>query len=210
MPDIKIKAQARDDTGSANARRLRREGKIPGVIYGGGVTPIPVAIESRMLRSALTSEVGLNALLDIEIGSESHLVVTRELQRHAVRGSVSHIDFQIVRRDQVISADVPIILVGESSAIHMGGGRVEQQLFSISIRAIPSAIPSSVSVDVSQLQIGGGLKVSDIAFPDGVTSDTDLEIAVALGIAAKGTSGEVGEAAPEGQPGESSGEASPE
>ena len=206
MPDIKIKAEQRTETGSASARRLRRTGKIPGVIYGGGVDPIAVTVESRALRSALTSDAGLNALLDVEVGGSSHLVVTRELQRNPVKGTVSHIDFQVVRRDQVITADIPVNLVGEPTQVNLGGGRVEQQLFTLPIKATPAEIPSSVEVDISNLAMGGTIKVSDLVLAGKVSIEADGDITIAVAIGARG----VGQADGEGDTGAGSGEGDPE
>ena len=99
-------------------RRLRREGKIPGVIYGHGTDPLPVAVVARELRVALNSEAGANQLLSLDTGSGTYLALAREMQRHPVAQTVTHVDFVIVRRDEVISADVPIILIGEAIEVH--------------------------------------------------------------------------------------------
>jgi large subunit ribosomal protein L25 len=103
------------------------------------------------------------------------------MQRHPVAQTVTHVDFIIVRRDEVISADVPITLVGEATEVHHGDGLVEQQMFTLSINALPANIPSGIDADVSALTIGGQVRVSDLVLPDGVTTDVDPESAVALG-----------------------------
>ena len=114
MAEVVLAAEVGRPTGSRAVRRLRREGKIPAVIYGHGTDPLPVAIVARELRIALNSEAGANQLLSLDTGSGTYLALAREMQRHPVAQTVTHIDFVIVRRDEVISADVPIVLVGEA------------------------------------------------------------------------------------------------
>ena len=99
MPEIKLPAEAGRSTGSSAAGRLRTEGKIPGVVYGHGINPIPIAVEGRALRAALHTEAGVNALLNLEFGGETHLAMARDIQRDRVRNVVIHVDFQVVRRD---------------------------------------------------------------------------------------------------------------
>ena len=94
---------------------------------------------------------------------------------------MTHVDFVIVRRDEVISADVPITLVGEAIEVHHGDGLVEQQMFTLPINALPTAIPSSIEADISGLTIGGQVRVSDLVCPSGVTTDIDPETAIAIG-----------------------------
>lgn len=189
MAEIPVAAERREDRGSRESRRLRRAGKIPGVVYGHGTEALPVAVEVRALRSALTTEAGSNALIDLSVGSQRHLVVARELQRHPVRGTVDHVDFQVVRRDEVISAEVPVSLVGEATEVAHGDGRVEQLVFSLAVKALPGNIPTGIEVDVSGLQIGATIKVSEIALPDKVTTDVDPETAIVVGQAPRKAAG---------------------
>jgi len=204
MAEVVLAAEVGRPVGSRAVRRLRREGKIPGVIYGHGTDPLPVAVVARELRVALNSEAGANQLLSLDTGSGTFLTLAREMQRHPVSQTVTHVDFVIVRRDEVISADVPIILVGEATEVHHGDGHVDQQMFSVSINAVPSAIPTSIEADISGLTIGGQVRVSDLVLPAGVTTDLDPESAVVVGQpprvagAEAGAEGE-GEAGAEGE-----------
>jgi large subunit ribosomal protein L25 len=109
MADVTLAAEVGRPLGSRATRRLRREGKIPGVIYGHGTDPVSVAVPARELRIALNGEAGANQLLSLETGSTTYLALAREMQRHPVAQTVTHVDFQIVRRDEVIAADVPIV-----------------------------------------------------------------------------------------------------
>jgi large subunit ribosomal protein L25 len=181
MADVTLAAELGRPAGSAATRRLRREGKIPGVIYGHGSEPIAIAVAARELRVALNGEAGANQLLSLDTGSETYLALAREMQRHPVAQTVTHVDFQIVRRDEIIAAEVSIVLIGEALEVSHGDGLVDQQMFTLSIKARPADIPTSIEVDISDLIIGAQLRVSDIALPSGVTTDTDPESAIAIG-----------------------------
>lgn len=151
------------------------------MVYGHGIDPMPVAVNGRALRAALSTEAGLNALLDLQVDGSSHLTLARELQRDPIRHRVTHVDFQVVRRDEVISADVPIALVGEALHVHQGDGVVEQQMFNMAVHATPDRIPNSIEVDISELAIGDTIRVGDLPLPEGVSSDADPEAAVVVG-----------------------------
>jgi large subunit ribosomal protein L25 len=181
MADVTLAAEVGRPLGSRATRRLRREGKIPGVIYGHGTDPVSIAVVARELRIALNGEAGANQLLSLETGSGTYLALAREMQRHPIAQTVTHVDFQIVRRDEVIAADVSIILIGEALEVHHGDGLVDQQMFSLAIKARPADIPTSLEVDISDLIIGAQLRVSDLTLPTGVTTEVDPETAIAIG-----------------------------
>ena len=181
MAEVTLTAEVGRQLGSRATRRLRREGKIPGVIYGHGTDPISVAVAARELRIALNGEAGANQLLSLETSGGTFLTLARDMQRHPIAQTVTHVDFQIVRRDEIIAADIPIVLVGEALEVQHGDGLVDQQMFTLSINAVPGAIPTSLEVDVSALTIGDAIRVSDLALPAGVTTDVDPEVAIAIG-----------------------------
>jgi large subunit ribosomal protein L25 len=181
MPEVTLAAEAGRRTGSSSTRRLRAQGMIPGVVYGHGSDPVPVAVGAREFQIAMSGEAGLNTLLSLEVGKGSYLTLARDIQRHPFRNVVTHVDFQIVRRDEVISAEIPINLVGEAVEVHHGDGVVDQQLFALAIKAKPSDIPPSVDIDISGLTIGGSLHVSDITVPGGVELESDPEATVVAG-----------------------------
>lgn len=217
MEEVSLLAEAGRTTGSAASRRSRRAGKVPAVLYGHGVEPQSLAVDSRELRGALHSDAGLNALISLRVDGANHLAMARQLQRHPVRGTVDHVDFVIVRRDEVVAVDVPVHLVGEALDVHRADGLVEQQLFSLVINATPGNIPSTIDVDVSELTIGDAVRVGDLKLPAGVTTDADPEEPIVAGQASRvaadleaveAEAAEVAEAAaPEGEPPESGGEA---
>jgi large subunit ribosomal protein L25 len=181
MPEIVLEAQLGRPSGSRVARRLRRDGLVPGTVYGHGTDPVSVAVGARDLRSALSGDAGTNALLSLHAGGQTYLTLARELQRHPVKGSVTHVDFVIVRRDEVISAEIPVNLIGEALEVQHGDGMVEQQLFTLPVRAFPADIPNFVELDISGLTIGTSLRVADLQLPDAVTVDIDPDVTVAVG-----------------------------
>ena len=171
MAEITLVAEPGRATGSSESRRLRAAGRIPAVVYGHGIEGISVSVDGRALRHALSGDSGTNQLLELKVGSDTHLAMARVLQRHPVRHTVLHVDFQIVRRDEVISADVPVILTGEAKAVEQEQGLVEQQLTSLTVNATPARIPNSIEVDISDLKVGEGIRVGDLQLPSGVTTD---------------------------------------
>jgi large subunit ribosomal protein L25 len=203
MAEITLVAEAGRPTGSRASNRLRRAGRIPGVIYGHGIEPVPISVAGRDLRAALTTESGMNALLSVRVNGQDHLTLAREVQRHPVRNTVVHVDFQIVRRDEVVSADVPLVLAGEAHEVDAGGGVVEQPLTSLTIRATPAAIPAGIEVDITALSMGDTIRVGDLTLPDGVATEVDADEPVVIaraGVALEeGAPAEEAEGEPEGE-----------
>lgn len=223
MADTRIALALRPDVGSSRANRLRKEGRIPGVLYGTGHDPVPVSVDAREIRNALSGGHGLNAVLDLDVAGEHHSALARELQRHPVRGTLQHVDFQIVRLDQPISADVPVELTGEAHEVTMQGGSVQQDITSLGITAVPRSIPALIEIDITDLTVGNAIRLSDITLPADVTCDLDPDTVLVSAVAARvddaGTEGETapagggeaaegGEASSEGEGGGDSAEAS--
>jgi large subunit ribosomal protein L25 len=180
MAEVTLIAEPGRPIGSAASRRLRASGRIPAVVYGHGRAGTAVSVDARDLRHALSGDAGLNQLLSLEVGSETHLALARSLQRHPVRHTVVHVDFLIVRRDEVISADVPIVLIGEAKAVEQEQGLVEQQLTSLAVNATPDRIPPHLEVDISGLTVGDTVRVGDLSLPSGVTTDVNPDEPVVL------------------------------
>lgn len=174
MSEVTLKAAPGREPGSRASGRLRVVGQVPAVVYGHGITPLPVSVDWRELRAALTTEAGANALINLEVGSDQHLAVVRDMQRHPIRHDVLHIDFQVVSRDEIISMDVPVVLTGENETIERtDGAAIEQQMHSLTINSKPGNIPNEIPVDISGLEVGGTIRVSDITLPEGVETDVD-------------------------------------
>jgi large subunit ribosomal protein L25 len=209
MPEITLAAEAGRTIGTSSTRRLRASGRIPGVVYGHGTDPVPVSVVARDFRIAMSGEAGLNTLLNLELDGTSHLTLARDIQRHPVKNVVSHVDFLIVRRDEVIAAEVTINLVGEALEVQHGDGVVDQQLFTLAIKAKPADIPPSVDLDITDLIIGGSLHVSDLTVPAGVEIETEADATVVAGQPPRvqATDEELAAEAAEGEAAASAGEA---
>jgi len=205
MPDITLVAETGRPTGSRPAGRLRASGKVPGVLYGHGMAPVALAVDRRELRHALTGAAGVNAVVQLRVEGTTHPTVVKELQRHPVRHTVTHVDFIVVRMDEEITVDVPIVLEGEPKQVLSEGGVIEHQLSALAVITTPRDIPTHFTVDISGLAIGDVIRVGDLTLPRGVSTDVDPEapVVVAAGAAiepepevAEGE-GEEGEGAPE-------------
>lgn len=144
------------------------------------MSPLKVSVDGRDLRAALTTQAGLNALLSLRVDGTTHLTLAREIQRHPVRHTVLHVDFQIVRRDEIVSAEVPVILVGEATQVNQNQGVIGQPLTSLTVHATPAQIPNAIEVDISELAIGDAIRVADLRLPAGVRTDLDPEEAVVV------------------------------
>jgi large subunit ribosomal protein L25 len=170
----KLSVNSRTAAGSRAARRMRRDGRVLGVLYGGGEDPVGFDADARDLRLALA---GSGAVLDLSIdGEKATPVVLKEAQRDPVRGQTVHIDLLRVRLDEAITAIVPLELLGvDDSPGVKEGGVLEQITREVNVEALPTAIPESISHDVSEMQIGDTLLLDAIAIPDGVTLLDDVE-----------------------------------
>jgi large subunit ribosomal protein L25 len=170
----KLDVESRTADGSRAARRLRRGGRVPGVLYGGGGESIGFDADARELRLALASS---GAVLDLSVdGEKATPVVLKEAQRDHVRGGMTHVDFLRVRLDQAIHAVVPLELVDVDDAPGVKeGGVLEQITRELNVEALPTAIPESIVHSVGEMQIGETLELGAIAIPDGVTLLDDLE-----------------------------------
>jgi large subunit ribosomal protein L25 len=161
-------------TGSSRAtRRLRREGRVPGVIYGGGADPVAFAVDERELRHALAAR---GAVVELQLDGESTTAVLKDAHRHPVRGDTLHVDFLRVRLDVVIGAVVPLELAGAEDAPGVReGGVLEHVTREVQIEALPNDIPERLELDVSGMQINDTLHLDVLAAPSGVTIVGDLE-----------------------------------
>ncbi|HTW98675.1 MAG TPA: 50S ribosomal protein L25 [Acidimicrobiales bacterium] len=213
MPETILAAEPRAGLGSAESRRLRATGRVPAVLYGHGSDPLALSVDARELRHAFGADAGSNALVDLRLGTDSHLVIAREVQQHPVRHTVSHVDFQIVSRDEVIHADVPLHLVGESEEVTRGGGTIEHVVQTLSVHARAADIPAGIEIDVSGLVIGHTIHLGDLPAIKGVTYDADpdtvlVAVPVPRGMTEEEVAEEAAEAAGGGEGAEAAGGAS--
>ena len=182
MPDIVLVADTSRPTGSANARRLRHQGHVPAVVYGHGINATPVSVEGRALRAALSTSAGQNVVFELDIDGTHHLAMAKIVDHHPVRHTISHVDFLVVNRNEKVTADVPIVLVGTADAVNREGGVVDQLLHTITVTMLPSDIPDQIEADISGLEVGSFIRLSDLAMPRGVTTDVDEETPVVAGV----------------------------
>jgi large subunit ribosomal protein L25 len=176
MNQVQLTAVPREDTGKSPARRLRREGLVPAVVYGLDAGTEQVSVPARALQHILQG--GANTLIELMVNGHSQLTLAREVQRHPVRGTLLHVDFVRVRADQAIDAEVPLHLTGEPVGVR-DGGRLEQILFHVSVNAAATAIPGGIEVDVAGMQLEDRLHVSDLPSIRGVTYTLDPETLLA-------------------------------
>ncbi len=171
----KLQVQERQSRGSAETRRLRKQGLIPGVLYGRGKDPRPFCVPERELRRALTGDAGLHAILDVTLdGDSARPSILKSYQQDPVRGTVTHIDLQEVRLDQPIQARVVVELVGEPVGV-TEGGVLSQVNREITVEALPLEIPEHIDLDVTGMAIGDTLRLADLPTQAGVTFLDDPE-----------------------------------
>ena len=174
MQQETLRALKRTVSGSRPARRMRRDGQIPAVVYGAGINTQEIAIERRSLLGVLNTEAGLNALINVQVeGGDEVLTVAREVQRDPVRGDITHLDFIKVSLDVAIDAEVGLEFTGTPLGVKDEGGFIETIENAVMISALPTAIPTSIAVDISELDIGDTLQGEDLPTIDGVTDLTE-------------------------------------
>lgn len=178
MAEIILHATPRPPQGTRTARRLRAEGKVPGVVYGMGGDPVPLTVDWRELRAALVTEQGLNAIINLELDGDRTPTLVKEIQRHKVRRDVLHVDFIRVDLNKPVEVEVAIHLEGEAEAVTAEDGVVDQVMTALLISAKPADIPAQLTLDISSLEIGSALRVGDLELPAGVTTHVDPEEAV--------------------------------
>ena len=173
---VKLQVQERESRGSAESRRLRKQGLIPGVLYGRGNSPHAICIPERELRRVLTGEGGLHAILDVVLEGQksTHPSILKDYQQHPVRGGLIHVDLQEVRLDQPIQARVVVELVGEPVGV-TEGGVLSQVNREITVEALPMEIPEHLELDVTGMAIGDTLRLADLRLSEGVTYLDDPE-----------------------------------
>ena len=172
---VSITAAKREELGSANARRIRRAGQVPAVVYGHGQPAIAITLSPEDADKA-TAHSGL-----IEINSASgdakKLAVVKEVQRHPINPGILHIDFQEVKMDEIIHSVVPIILEGEAAGTKQGG-QLEQVLMELEVKSLPTNMPEEIIVNVADLELDKAIHVRDLVLPEGVTAATDESLIV--------------------------------
>ncbi|MGD1013693.1 MAG: 50S ribosomal protein L25 [Acidimicrobiales bacterium] len=178
MSTVTLSATTSRERGSRNARRLRTSGSIPAVVYGHDVSSLAISVNAKAFRTAMSGEQGLNSLIDLDADGKKFLVMAREIQRHPVRGTVSHIDFQVIDPTKPVVAEVPLHLVGDAVEVRHADWEVDQQMFSLEIKTRPDQIPTHIDVDISDLKVGSSIRIQDVVLPQGVEPSGDPSLTV--------------------------------
>ena len=216
--EANLKANLRDSIGSAESRRLRNDGSLPAVIYGMGMDPVSVILDAREFNNALRSEAGANTILNLEVGKKKYTALAREIQKHPYKNEFLHVDLIQIDLTKIVEADVQINFIGTPIGVKEEGGLVQTVNATITISTLPTNIPSSLDLDISELSVGENATVTDVELPEGVElaseDDESILVTITLPRAAieeeeeiEGLEGEEGEEGEEGAEGESSEEA---
>lgn len=178
MSETVLVAESGRSTGSANARRLRREDSIPAVVYGQGMEPISISVARRDLRIALSGPAGMNTVLDLSVDGATYPAIVKEIQRHPVRRTVQHVDFIQINLAEDITVSVPVRLEGEAKAVEQNDGFVDLVMNELEVTTTPRSIPDEIVVDITDMTMDSTITVADIVLPDGVIATADPELPV--------------------------------
>ncbi|WP_028357702.1 50S ribosomal protein L25/general stress protein Ctc [Brackiella oedipodis] len=178
---MKVTATKRSVQGSSASRRLRREGRVPAIVYGGDKEPVNIELDHNEIFHSLRKESFRSSLLDLQIDGESEKVLLRAVQWHAYKPKVLHVDFQRVRAGEEISTVVPLNFFGEeeSPAVKEEDASISYVMYEISITCLPRNLPQHIEVDVSGMHDGDVITVADLKAPEGVTFQISEEETVA-------------------------------
>jgi len=179
MPEFVVPAESRSETGKNVSRRLRRRGMIPGVLYAAGKAAVAVAVSPREIGAILMSASGENTLFDLDLGGTRRKVILREFQREPLRGQLLHADFYEVALDKALQVKIPIELEGVPVGVKLQGGIVDFVTRELEVECLPADIPEKITVDISHLELGKHLRVSDLKLGDKVTVLVEPEVVVA-------------------------------
>jgi large subunit ribosomal protein L25 len=184
--DFNIIAESRSDEGKGASRRLRREDKVPGVIYGGGKDAVSISLDHNSMFHHLEHEAFYSHILSISVDGKAEKVVLKDLQRHPYKPTIMHADFMRVNAKEKIRMSVPLHFTGEEVApgVKIGGGMISHNMTEVEISCLPGALPEYLEVDLSMLELDHSLHLSDVKLPKGVEivalthgADHDLPVA---------------------------------
>ena len=175
MSEVRLPAEPRTEFGKGGARRTRRAGKIPAVIYGHGAAPRHVSLPAKEFGHAI-KHGGANVLLMLSLNGAEELAIPKALQRHPIKGVFEHVDLLAVRRGEKVTIDVPIVVVGEVAR----GGLLAQESNVVSVEAEATQLPSEIQVNVDDLEIGSHVTAGDLTLPSGATLVTDPQQVLVL------------------------------
>lgn len=171
MPEIKLAADLRTEFGKGAARRIRRDHRVPAVLYGHGAAPLHISLPGHQTQLALRNA---NALLSVEVDGQAHLALPKQVQRDVIKGFLEHVDLVIVRRGEKVSVDVPVVTVGEQHPEAM----VVTENTTITLKASATNIPESIEVSIDGVEPGNQILAKDLVLPEGSVLDVDEELLI--------------------------------
>lgn len=168
--DFVLNAEQRDDQGKGASRRLRRVGRVPGILYGGGQEPEPITLDHNELLRSLEHEAFYSHILTVNVGKSSTQVLLKDLQRHPAKPHILHVDLQRVVADQEVRVHVPLHFLNEKTApgIKEAGGVVSHHLIEVEVECLPKDLPEYIEVDCGAMDIGDAFHLTDLKLPEGV------------------------------------------
>ena len=180
MATANLSASARSTVGKGAARSLRREGRVPAVVYGHAREPQSLSIPTRELERLLDVIAAGSTVVELSIDGKPSRTLIREIQRHPFKKQILHVDFQELVAGEKITVSIPLVLVGTPEGVRLGGGILEQMMREIEVEVDPANIPNHIDVDVSNLIVGHSVHVSDLQIPAGVTVLAEPDAPIAL------------------------------
>jgi large subunit ribosomal protein L25 len=185
MQQTQMKIETRISTGKGISRKLRAAGRIPGIVYGRGVEPVPISLEPKALNAAIAGEGGLNNLVTLEGGGDLDkvVVIVAEIQRDVLKRTAEHVDLHRVNMNEKIRVNVPVTLQGTAAGVKEGG-LLDFAHHTLHIECLPGQIPEHIEVNISELKVGHAIHISDICFPEGIKCVDNPKTAV-VGILGK-------------------------
>ena len=177
---VKLSATRRTGTGRSAVRKIKAQGAVPAIIYGGKHKPEALQVSTRDISLMLSHASGENILVELEIEGEKagRLALVQEVQHAPLGGDILHIDFHAVSMNEMIEADVPLEPTGMAEGVKTFGGLLEQNLRSLEIECLPRDLPDVITVDVSHLNIGDSIHVRELPLPQGVTTRVPADLTV--------------------------------
>jgi large subunit ribosomal protein L25 len=178
----KLTAQTRSGVGRSAVNKIKAQGRIPAVIYGGLDKPLTLSLDKREISNFLAHAVSEHVLVDLAIADGgqviNRLALIQEVQHHPLKGDVLHIDFHAVRADELLHAEVPVEPYGEPEGVKNAGGVLEIAVHSLEVECLPQDLPEIIRIDVTALNLGDAIHVRDIQLPEGVTARADGDLTV--------------------------------
>ena len=178
--EAKLNLEPRERAGKGVARKLRRAGRVPGVVYGGDGDAVMVSMESREAINLFQNISVENTILELDLEGDSTQALVREIQTHPHRTELIHVDFMRITAGVAIEVSVPLHLIGIPQGVRSEGGMLDQIFHDVPVKCIPSAIPEVIEVDVSHLEIGDALRAKDLTMPPDVENLLDPERTICL------------------------------